>query len=242
LTRFGHRALFTRQGTYEQFLDTIAARQIPYLEAQQNDTITAGNLSFDVVYGQSSSAELNNTSLILHLQYGEVSFLFTGDAEASAEAEMLRTAEAQRLAAIVLKVVHHGSYTSSSPEFLAAVQPQLAIYSAGRNNSYGHPHSATIDNLLAVRATVYGTDEAGTIVETDGDSIQVHTTVPATLEFASVDATLILEYDPLGPDRDCGHFDTHKDAQAFFIAAGGTDSDPHRLDGDNDGIACESLP
>jgi len=48
-------------------------------------------------------------------------------------------------------------------------------------------------------------------------------------------------YDPLGPDRDCGDFRTHADAQAFFIAAGGPTSDRHRLDADHDGIACEAL-
>ncbi len=52
----------------------------------------------------------------------------------------------------------------------------------------------------------------------------------------------ILRYDPFGPDRDCGDFLTQKEAQAFFKAAGGPFSDPHRLDGDDDGIACELLP
>nr|MDQ5826464.1 excalibur calcium-binding domain-containing protein [Chloroflexota bacterium] len=51
-----------------------------------------------------------------------------------------------------------------------------------------------------------------------------------------------LPYDPNGPDRDCGDFATHAEAQAFFEAAGGPASDPHRLDGDHDGIACETLP
>jgi micrococcal nuclease len=51
-----------------------------------------------------------------------------------------------------------------------------------------------------------------------------------------------LPYDPNGPDRDCPDFATHEEAQQFFLAAGGPDSDPHRLDGDHDGIACETLP
>ena len=231
-------------GVYERFLDTIAARHIPYFEAAQNDTITIGSLIFDVVYGQSSSENLNNTSLVLHLQYNHVSFLFTGDAEASAEQEMLRTVEPSRLASAVLKVGHHGSSTSSSPEFLNAVHPQIAVYLAGSGNSYGHPHSVTIDNLLSVGAVVYGTDTDGTVImETDGETLQVHTTVPATLEFTVPDpAAVTLIYDPLGPDRDCGHFGTHEEAQAFFIAAGGPERDPHRLDGDDDGMACESLP
>jgi micrococcal nuclease len=51
-----------------------------------------------------------------------------------------------------------------------------------------------------------------------------------------------LPYDPQGPDRDCSDFGTHEEAQRFFIAAGGPASDPHRLDGDHDGVACENLP
>jgi micrococcal nuclease len=59
---------------------------------------------------------------------------------------------------------------------------------------------------------------------------------------ASPTAATSLRYDPNGPDRDCGDFSTHAEAQAFFEAAGGPGSDPHRLDGDHDGVACESLP
>jgi micrococcal nuclease len=59
---------------------------------------------------------------------------------------------------------------------------------------------------------------------------------------ASPTASTSLLYDPNGPDRDCGDFSTHAEAQAFFEAAGGPGSDPHRLDGDHDGVACETLP
>lgn len=230
-------------GVFERFLDTIDAHQIPYFEAGQNDTITVGSLSFDVVYGQATSSNLNDTSLVLHLGYGHVSFLFTGDAESSAERDMLSTVEPSRLASTVLKVGHHGSSTSSSAEFLNVVRPQIAIYSAGSNNAYGHPHSETIDNLLTVGALIYGTDESGTItIETDGESLLVHATAAATLELSTITMDATLRYDPFGQDRDCGDFDTHEQAQDFFIAAGGPEHDPHRLDGDNDGIACESLP
>lgn len=242
--------------TFERFLDTIDARHIPYFEASQNDMVIVGSLVFDVVYGQASSANLNNTSLVLHLQYGQISFLFTGDAEVEAEREMSRSVDPARLASTVLKVGHHGSYTSSSPEFLNAVHPQIAVYSAGRNNAYGHPHAQTIERLLAVGASVYGTDVHGTIViETNGESLAVHSATGAQalmVEFVPVQlvavtpaadaATPEFRYDPFGSDRDCGHFDTHAEAQAFFIAAGGPARDPHRLDGDDDGIACESLP
>jgi competence protein ComEC len=133
---------------FEQFIDTIADRQIPYFEAGANNVITVGDLQFDVVSGQPTAADLNDTSLVLHLTYGGVSFLFTGDAEFSAELQMLQTIDPARLASTILKIGHHGSHTSSSPEFLRVVQPQIAIYSAGRNNDYGHPHQSTLEDLV----------------------------------------------------------------------------------------------
>lgn len=241
---------------YERFLDTIIERQIPYYEVVRGGSILLDDLHLDVLHSERSATNLNDTSLVLHLQYGEVSFLFTGDAEVPAEHQMLRTVP-EHLAATVLKVGHHGSRSSSSSAFLAAVQPQIAVYSAGRHNSYGHPHSGPLANLAAVGATVYGTDIHGTvIVETDGVEVQVMTELaeplPAhpvpvqvmvtALPTGMTDEEPVLRYDPFGPDRDCRHFDTHAEAQAFFLAAGGPARDPHRLDGDSDGIACESLP
>ncbi len=115
----------------------------------------------------------------------------------------------------------------------------------------------TSTNLtLSIGATVYGTDRPGTIIlETEGQALTVRTSeakikMPLTPlpAFEGISPTLdslpvaILQYDPNGRDRNCSAFDTHKEAQAFFLAAGGPDRDPHRLDGDNDGVACESLP
>src|SRR5439155_12162486 len=114
-------------------------------------------------------------SVVLHLAFGKVSFLFTGDAERPSEQAMLREVKSQ-LPSTILKVGHHGSSTSSSPEFLAVVHPAVAIYSAGAHNSYGHPHASTIQNLERVGAVIYGTDTAGTVViSTDGTTYTVTT-------------------------------------------------------------------
>ena len=185
---------------------------------------------------------------MLRLAYGRISFLFTGDAEHAAEYEMLATVRDQ-LSATVLKVAHHGSYTSSSPEFLAAVQPAVAIYSAGRDNTYGHPHPGTIQALRRIGATVYGTDEHGTIViTTDGKNYHVQTEydrppIQAPPTDTWHDSISLIPGSNLSiADRDCSDFTTQAEAQAFFLANGGPGRDPHRLDGDNDGIACERLP
>jgi hypothetical protein len=100
---------------------------------------------------------------------------------------------------------------------------------------------------------VYGTDVHGTIViTTDGETLRVIPTRDEPPVVGTLDPnvavgteptpTIALPFDPFGPDRDCGEFDAHEQAQAFFEAAGGPASDRHSLDGDNDGIACESLP
>jgi competence protein ComEC len=248
-------------GIYEQFLDAIAEAKVPYHEVTTGDVVPLGDTVLQVLYGQPEAPDLNDTSLVLHLAYGEVSFLFTGDAEAYTERFLLETAP-QNLPATILKVGHHGSYTSSSPEFLAAVQPDIAVYSAGRGNQYGHPHDRTIQVLSHAGVQIFGTKEQGTItITTDGQQYQVFTqageaiTVGAGEESVLVDAvtptpviadgtslTLTLRFDPNGRDRDCGSFETQAEAQAFFIAAGGPERDPHRLDGNSNGIVCEHLP
>ncbi len=244
-------------GIFETFLDTIAARKIPYHEAKAGDSIPLGSARLAVLAGAQKAQDLNDTSLVVRLAYGTVSFLFTGDAEADVEARMLRLFPGQ-LRSTVLKVGHHGSSSSSSIPFLQAVQPRVAVYSAGKGNPYGHPTPRTIANLKAVGAVVYGTDVHGTVViSTDGTDYQVTTArsaapitsskqavqptaVPA--QPAAAAATPAVQYDPTGPDRDCADFATQAEAQAFYLAAGGPARDRHRLDGDHDGIACESLP
>jgi competence protein ComEC len=242
--------------TFERFLDVIEAKQIPYFETNSGDHILIGDLQFDVLYARRQASDLNNTSLVLRLNTGEISFLFTGDAEAPVEQELIQTIAPELFQSTVLKVGHHGSASSSTANFLAAVQPRIAIYSAGQSNSYGHPHRRTLENLQAVAATIYGTDRDGTIVvSTDGIEIDIQTKVQSMELLSSSEAPVIastaapqgteiaaMAYDVNGPDRDCGGFDSQAEAQAFFEAAGGPRSDPHRLDGDNDGIACESLP
>ncbi len=114
---------------------------------------------------------LNNWSAVIKLTYNDVSFLFTGDAEELSESEM--TAD---VSADVLKVGHHGSSTSTSKDFLRRVSPKYAVISAGKDNSYGHPHKETLKKLAAAGVTVYRTDQDGTVImTTDGENIDIKT-------------------------------------------------------------------
>jgi competence protein ComEC len=116
---------------FEQFLTTIANEGIPFHDVGTGAAIPLGDLTFDVLYGVPQAANLNNTSLVLRLTYGDVSFLFTGDAEREVE-QVLVNADPDRLRSTVLKMGHHGSSTSSTPAFVNAVAPQVAVYSAGQ--------------------------------------------------------------------------------------------------------------
>jgi len=114
----------------------------------------------------------NNQSMVLHVRYGESDFLLTGDIERAAERALVEAVSS--LEVDVLKVAHHGASTSSSPEFLAAVKPQVAVISAGLGNAFNHPRDDVLRRLRAAGAHVYRTDLAGdVVVRTDGHEITV---------------------------------------------------------------------
>jgi competence protein ComEC len=150
---------------FERFLDGIDKAGAEYIEAKRGDSIPFGSINFQVLSpAHSSSVNLNNSSLVLNIKIGKTIFLFMGDAEREIESELLDSG--QSLDADILKVGHHASKSSSSPAFLSAVSPESAIYFVGIGNSYGHPAQQAISALQAVGATVYGTDQLGTILVT----------------------------------------------------------------------------
>jgi competence protein ComEC len=169
---------------YRELWTTLA---IPTVFPKRGDDIQLGNLGFEVLHPGDPVdryADANNASIVIRLDYGDVSFLFTGDVEASAEAEMLSELggrASELLDVDILKVGHHGSKTSSSEAFLAMVTPEVAVISAGKGNRYGHPDQETLDALTEIGAEVYRTDHQGTIVIwTDGSEYSV--TTEQTLE------------------------------------------------------------
>jgi competence protein ComEC len=113
----------------------------------------------------------NNDSLVLRVAHGRHAFLLMGDLERAEEQNLL--AQAAPLRADVLKVGHHGSRTSTSEEFLNAVQPSIALISAGPDNSFGHPHATVLERLAARNTTVLRTDHWGLAsVSSDGKVIK----------------------------------------------------------------------
>ena len=116
----------------------------------------------------------NDQSLVLRLRYGQQNFLLTGDIEQGRENAL--AASGWLRPSSFLKVAHHGSRSSSQPEFLRRVRPLFAVISAGSDNFYGHPHPAVIQRLAEMNATVLRTNEEGLIsVATDGRRLFVDT-------------------------------------------------------------------
>lgn len=159
--------------TFERCVDAILASDAGYHEPRAGEVYQIGSARVEVLHPSRLSGDFNNDSIVARIVYGDVAFLMTGDAEAEAESSILRSGRPVR--AQVLKLGHHGSSTSSTLDFLRAVSPEVAIYSAGRGNSYGHPHVETLRAAAALGLPLYGTDVSGTIrVGTDGRRYEVY--------------------------------------------------------------------
>lgn len=116
----------------------------------------------------------NNDSLVLRLHYGGQTLLLPGDAEKQVEREILSENGAEAMRADVLKIGHHGSKNSTTPEFLAAVQPRVGIISAGEDNPYGHPSPELLERLENAGVRILRTDRDGGVrVLADGTRLEI---------------------------------------------------------------------
>ena len=153
-------------------LDACDERGVNYINPDIGNTFSLGDATITVLSPKryAEYENTNNYSLVLKLQYEDVSFLFMSDAEAKVEKEILRSG--MDVSADVLKCGHHGSSTSSSEKFIDAVNPAAAVISCGKNNDYGHPHKETKELLNRRNILMYRTDESSHIVAcSDGESV-----------------------------------------------------------------------
>lgn len=138
------------------------------------DTFNLGSATVQILGPQRAYDDPNDMSIVLKVTYGETSFLFTGDAERTAEADILDAG--YDLSATVLKVGHHGSDTSTSYPFLREVMPEYAVIQVGKDNSYGHPTEDTLSRLRDADVKVYRNDLQGTVIcSSDGESVTFST-------------------------------------------------------------------
>lgn len=133
------------------------------------NTYALGSASIKIL-GVNGDSDTNNTSIVLRIDYGQTSFIFTGDAEREAEQVILNSGA--NLKATVLKVGHHGSDTSTTYPFLREIMPQYAVISVGTGNSYGHPTEDTLSRLRDADVKLFRTDLQGDIYCTsDGKTV-----------------------------------------------------------------------
>lgn len=159
---------------FEKMIEALINKNLKINVIKSNiDSINLGEGTKVTVMSHSNKdySNLNNYSPIIKIEYGNNSFLFTGDAEKDVEEEVL--AKNTNLKSDVLKLGHHGSSTSTSSSFFEAINPDLAIISLGLDNKYNHPSDKTTSLLMSNNTPFYRTDLDGTIIlSSDGKEIK----------------------------------------------------------------------
>lgn len=152
---------------------------------KKGDTYPLGSATIKIL-GVNGGNDTNDTSIVLRIDYGETSFLFTGDAEREAEQAILNSGA--DLNSTVLKVGHHGSDTSTTYPFLREIMPKYAVISVGSGNSYGHPTEDTLSRLRDANVKVFRTDLQGDVYCTsDGKDVSFSVTKNADADvFAGI--------------------------------------------------------
>ena len=160
--------------TYNVLINTLNSKNINKIPAQNCKSFMLGDALVEILSPVTQSNNLNNMSVVLKITYGNTEFLFQGDAESKIENDLLRSD--YDIDVDVLKVGHHGSKTSSTDKYLDATSPQIAIFSSGYGNNYGHPNGTILERFEQKGITAFSTFLNGDItVSSDGKIITVYT-------------------------------------------------------------------
>ena len=165
-----------------EYSSKVFQNMVKYLEQQgksltvpaPGDKFDLGSARVEILGPVQEYDDTNNTSIVLRIDYGETSFLFTGDMETGAEKDLLESGANVR--ATVLKAGHHGSDTSTGYQFLREVSPQYTVISVGEGNKYGHPSNEVLSRFRDAGTEVYRTDMQGHVIaESDGKTVTFRT-------------------------------------------------------------------
>ncbi|TCT11629.1 beta-lactamase superfamily II metal-dependent hydrolase [Natranaerovirga pectinivora] len=162
--------------TFEDVLIAIDNKNLQITPPNVGDNYILGDAKWTILAPINDKySNLNDYSIVIRLEYGNKAFLFVGDAEEISEREMIEL-HGSDLKADVLKISHHGSSSSTTKEFLTAVNPTYGIIQVGEDNKYGHPHKEVMERLKTFDVYLYRTDLHGTIILTsDGKNIDIKT-------------------------------------------------------------------
>lgn len=160
---------------FDDFMYYVDQQRLEVIIPAPGDSFKLGEAEITVLGPVKSYAETNDTSIVAMVEFYNNRFLFTGDMEVAAENDMLDYwGDAQEWDVDVLKVGHHGSSTSSGYRFVYETDPEYAIISCGKDNSYGHPHDEIVDRYKDAGVPMLRTDELGTILAvSDGNEITI---------------------------------------------------------------------
>jgi len=183
--------------TYEEYLDAVEEYDVTLYRTQEGDSIPFEDVDVEVLGPPEPYLEneaRNENSIVLQLQYGEVSFLWTGDAEDDQEAYLVEE-YGDQLDSTIYKAGHHGSSSSSSGALLDAVDPEAAMISSAYDSRYGHPHEEVLQRLAARSIPTYWTaTHSTTVFVTDGEGVSIRTQQDAT-----TDPLSLRDEDPTAP-------------------------------------------
>ena len=179
LTYFEAETIWTTEITYSnstirKFLDAADKQDAPVVQPMGGETFLLGSALVTVLGPVSTDYEdVNNLSLVLMVEFEDTRFLFTGDMETLAEGDMLDFwGESFNWKADVLKVGHHGSYSSTGYRLLREVAPTWAVIPCGYQNEYGHPHENTLSRLRDAEVITFRMDLMSTVIAlSDGETI-----------------------------------------------------------------------
>ena len=167
-------------GAYEKYIELIKERKIKFMIPKKGEFLNWGDrVTAQVIYPQippekRSHLSPNNNSIVIRMEYDDISFLFTGDCEHEGEMEITHSGARNKIT--VLKAGHHGSETATGSDYYFNADPEVVILMVGKRNKFHHPHWPTEKLLRETGADIYRTDHDGNItITTDGKTYEVVT-------------------------------------------------------------------
>ena len=163
---------------FTELFEVLQKKKINVIEVSRGDEFEIGQVKLRILFPEKDESGKpisdNNHSIVLQIIYGTKKFLFTGDIEKETEEKLLQ--QSAFLQTDVIKVAHHGSKTSSIPDFVSATKAEFAVIPVGRKSIFGHPHKDVVERWFSAGAKIKTTGERGTIsISTDGKDLQIET-------------------------------------------------------------------